>query len=352
MIADPAPDQLRAWLRPAWKGRDIFDESVFFVGEPGAATAPLLFTPRGRVRLVSADGNTLYVEGRDFRVEGRNLVLTPGSRVPFKTRGQLYPPPGSPQSIGAAREGGTHLFFGEGHLWHDLQAAASYRHAGDWKWGAPAASAKRLPRLAERLRRNHPLSMVALGDSITAGGNASGRTGVAPGMPAWPELVAWGIQDRTRSVVRLTNLAVGGMSSPWGLERAGACADARPELMAIAFGMNDASGRRPATEFADTVMRTVDAVRARVPECEFVLVATMTGNPEWSYSAPELYDAYRDALAAKAGDGVALADVTTAWKAVAARKTWRDLTGNGVNHPNDFGHRIYAWTVMVALGLA
>ncbi|MEC8800536.1 MAG: hypothetical protein VXX55_07230 [Planctomycetota bacterium] len=24
-----------------------------------------------------------------------------------------------------------------------------------------------------------------------------------------------------------------------------------------------------------------------------------------------------------------------------AKKTW-DLTGNGVNHPNDFGHRVYA----------
>jgi hypothetical protein len=28
------------------------------------------------------------------------------------------------------------------------------------------------------------------------------------------------------------------------------------------------------------------------------------------------------------------------------RKRYLDLTGNGVNHPNDFGHRVYAETLL------
>ena len=33
-----------------------------------------------------------------------------------------------------------------------------------------------------------------------------------------------------------------------------------------------------------------------------------------------------------------LADMTSIWEALLKRKTFYDLTGNGVNHPNDFGH--------------
>jgi len=322
------------------------------VGDDGVASAPLLATPTGPVVLRSADGAVQYVDGRDFRVEGRWLRLPAGSRIPSRTVAELHPPAGSPNSIAASRDGKSHLYFGEGHFWHDQQCAASYRHRGDTSLPVPAAAKRNLPRVSARLARREPIRIVALGDSITAGGNASGRTGVAPWMPAWPELVAWALADRTKSPVDLVNLAVGGMSSPWGLERAPACAEASPDLMWIAFGMNDASGRRPAFEFADTVLKTVDAVRAKVPTCEFVLVAGMTGNSEWVHSAPELYDAYRDALTRRVADGVALADVTTVWKAVAARKTWLDLTGNGVNHPNDFGHRLYASTLLATLGVA
>jgi hypothetical protein len=35
---------------------------------------------------------------------------------------------------------------------------------------------------------------------------------------------------------------------------------------------------------------------------------------------------------------------------VAARKTYLSLTGNGLNHPNDFGHRLYADVVLAVIG--
>ncbi|MFY7952313.1 MAG: SGNH/GDSL hydrolase family protein, partial [Armatimonadaceae bacterium] len=314
--------------------------------------ADLLFEPVGAVTLRSADGKTAYSEGRDFRRVGRRLHLLPGTRVPFKTASQLLLPPGSPQSIGAATDGKHHLFFSEGHVWHDLQAAASYRHRGGWSFPAPRSAARSLPNTRRLIRERRPLRFTALGDSITAGGNASGRTGAPPFLPAWPELVTWGITDRTRTPVQIANLAVGGMSSPWGVEQVDACAKTSPDLMAIAFGMNDASGRRPVAEFADNVKRILDGVRSKAPQCEFVLVAGMTGNPEWTASAPALYPAYRDALAALTGPGIALADVTAAWDALCARKKWRDFTGNGVNHPNDFGHRLYAQVFLATVGVA
>jgi acyl-CoA thioesterase I len=71
-------------------------------------------------------------------------------------------------------------------------------------------------------------------------------------------------------------------------------------------------------------------------------VATMTANPEWTYASPETYPLYRDELARLCGSGAALADMTAMWAAVLQAKSFADITGNGLNHPNDFGHRVYA----------
>ena len=41
-------------------------------------------------------------------------------------------------------------------------------------------------------------------------------------------------------------------------------------------------------------------------------------------------------------------EVNPGWRKLLERKDFYDLTGNGVNHPNDYGHRVYA-TVLAAL---
>src|SRR5262249_42128448 len=63
---------------------------------------------------------------------------------------------------------------------------------------------------------------------------------------------------------------------------------------------------------------------------------------DWITLHPELFPQYRDALASLSKGGVALADLTSVWTEFLERKQDWDLTGNGVNHPNDFGHRVYA----------
>jgi hypothetical protein len=65
---------------------------------------------------------------------------------------------------------------------------------------------------------------------------------------------------------------------------------------------------------------------------------------------PARFDHYRAALAELTGDGVVLADVTRLWSELIARKDPHDLSGNGLNHPNDFGHRMYAQTILASIG--
>jgi hypothetical protein len=41
--------------------------------------------------------------------------------------------------------------------------------------------------------------------------------------------------------------------------------------------------------------------------------------------------------------------MTSIWTEFLERKHDWDLTGNGVNHPNDFGHRVYAQVLSTLL---
>jgi hypothetical protein len=86
----------------------------------------------------------------------------------------------------------------------------------------------------------------------------------------------------------------------------------------------------------------IDGIRKGCPNAEIILVATMMGNKDWTALHPELWPAYRDALAELCGPGIALADMTGVWGEMLKHKQYWDITGNGVNHPNDFSHRVYA----------
>lgn len=44
-----------------------------------------------------------------------------------------------------------------------------------------------------------------------------------------------------------------------------------------------------------------------------------------------------------------VADLTSIWNGFLELKHEWDQTGNGVNHPNDFGHRIYAQVITTLL---
>lgn len=93
----------------------------------------------------------------------------------------------------------------------------------------------------------------------------------------------------------------------------------------------------------------IDTVRKTAPNADFILIATMTANPDWPESKATLCRQYRDALFRLAGPGVAVADEFSMWQGLVNRKKFLDLTANGINHPNDFGHWVYAQVVLKLL---
>jgi acyl-CoA thioesterase I len=120
------------------------------------------------------------------------------------------------------------------------------------------------------------------------------------------------------------------------------------DLVLIAYGMNDVGGRNP-DKYKAAISTMLRRIKEANPATEVILVASMIGNPDWAATPPEMFPKYRDALASLEGPGVALADMTAIWQKLLERKRYLDMTGNGVNHPNDYGHRVYVQVLLALL---
>lgn len=350
-----ADEFAEAALKPFWRARQM-RESLFFIQHDANASpqAALLFKPAKILRVASATRDTTFEAGRDYVFDetSRTLRLPKGSRIPFKTLDELYPllTSDSPKIRGKRDDPERGIFWGEGALYHGLQVEATYTcDGGEWKGYVPRFSAETLPRTLKKLRNKEPIKILHSGDSISEGYNASQFTKAKPGCPPFGELVARGLERAYGSKITFENHAHAGWRSDQGLKQA---ADERlggkkPDVVIIAFGMNDV-GAKDAVAYQKNIRGIMDAIRRDSPDTEFILVSSMLGNAEWGMPM-EQFPLHRDALSELCGEGVALADVTAIWQELLKRKSFYDLTGNGVNHPNDFGHLIYAQVILSLL---
>jgi lysophospholipase L1-like esterase len=316
-----------------------YGESVVCIGEEPAALAWL--PARGqpvKVRnsyLPSAE-TIEYVQGRDYVVDYRKGTLrrTPGSRLADFRTNMLY-----------GRQDFDHTEFpGFGN--RGFFAFVDYSLARTTAWPVQAPQADLLKRTQARLAGGESVKIVAFGDSITAGGDAT-----------QPELIFWNRwADELRSkypAARITvqNGATIGDSTAQGLERLQAKVLAeKPDLVLIGFGMNDHNTMGvPVPQFEQNLKQMIARVR-RETGAEVILFSAFPPNSKWRFGTHRMqeYASATERVARKAA--CAYADVFGNWQALAARKKPEDLLGNNINHPNDFGHWIY-YRVLSAMNL-
>lgn len=350
---DGAAESVVAVLDPFWRGTEIC-EPLFFVEPEGAGrpTCKLLFKPTEVHSVRSATHEVTFEPGKDYDVNlADGTVSVPaGSRIPVTTREQMYPLmssdlPKMGRKSGDKKRG---IMFAEGPFYHKLQAEVTYRHEpGQWQGPTPKYAGDSLPKTVAKLRGKQPLKIVVFGDSISQGSNASLYTKAPPGCPPYAGLTALALEKHFGSKVTLTNKAVDGTTSKEGLQLAkdGEVANSKPDLVIIAFGMNDVYYKHDADKYQANIHGMIERIHADAPNAEVILVASMLPNAERGIPLA-LFPKYRDALVELCGPGVALADVTSIWGELLKHKSFYDLTGNGINHPNDFGHRVYAETIL------
>lgn len=325
--------------QPQPPARQMMGESVVFIGEEPAALA---FRPLAsatfRVRSTYLPGTNAvdYVAGRDYAVDfaAGTLRRLPGSRLPDFRTNMLF----------GQEEFDHSKFPGFGN--NGFFAFVDYTFAATNTWPLSASPTTLLPKSAAKLRAGGEFRLVAFGDSITAGGDAT-----QSGLIFWNRWADALRAEHPQAHVTAINGATGGDTTVQGLARLQAkVLDQHPDLVLIGFGMNDHNkGSVPIPQFIANLKELITRIRATTG-AEVVLFSAFPPNPKWKYGSHHMED-YAAATEQVAHDtGCAFADVFHPWQTFATRKKPEDLLANDINHPNDFGHWIY-FEALNGLGL-
>ena len=365
----------------SWNGSGLAeDETVAFVERSEAKQ--LLFPIDSVVSVTSYDGETVYADGRDYVVRDGKLALCENSAIPVMMP-ELYYSDGDEPILKVRKPDGTvsPCYFGSGGSISRYQVKVTYTHRGTRCILPPGSG--RFARLIRLLASGDDVTVFFYGDSITFGADASLTPNLPPFQPSFPILFTCALAERYgrsvrfaqpeaqkayagpfpeapkggRGTITLVNTAVGGWTSEDGVNRSDTHV-AQPvsrygcDLFVLGFGMND--GGRSGAETAANCETIVRRLLSMQPEASVILISTMLPNPDaigWNANQasqePELIR-----LSEKLnGEGAACgtAKMTTVSAQILKRKRFIDVTGNNINHPNDYLSRVYASALMRTL---
>lgn len=339
---------LDTYILPYWEGDIVYHESVMVRKEQdGSIPAVSLLYPATEIHSVrSSDLKTVYREGTDWVLQGGNLVILEGSRVPFMTYDEYYPSTSGSNTFATVT--GGNIYFSEGSALHKKQLAVTYKHSVSWGGNIPRNKGHLMAKTIAKLKHNEELKILFYGDSIATGANSSGAVGAAPYAETWMDMFKKSLEKTYRNThITTVNTAVGGKTSEWGVRNAKErVATYSPDLLVIGFGMND-GGLSPA-QHKDNIYKIIDVAKGTNPNVEVIIVSTMLPNPEVKMTVGNQV-LYESALFTLEAEGIVVAPVTSVHRYLMERKRYSDMTGNNINHPNDFVARLYAQTLIETL---
>ncbi len=363
-------EALDKYLNPIWQTTEMYDEGGVVVGETGEIR--LLRKPvKNSVTVRSVHFEETYQEGIDYVVDGNVIRRIASGNLPYFKYEEYYfdePYNGSPLLANPSNadmdyEGQKYLYYSEGSAGVKNYVMITYKTTEAYTkftpQGDPAAQ-----NFINKLKTDKKGTIMFYGDSITAGCCASSTPfgGVEnPYLPTWSELVCeWLSKNYNADVTRL-NKAQGGWTTKQGMDnfvggenRVGPYLE-QIDLLVIAFGAND-------PVLSDEVYRSqiktmMDLYLDVNPDGSILLVSPFVFNQQttnWYINQYRFEGLLEQNKAEYAQNGisskVSVAKVYSFFKGICETgKRSRDYLGNNINHPNDFGVRIYAQVVLKTL---
>lgn len=348
-------------VTPFYLGNVIYNESVLMMDdEEGTLTGKLQFTPK---KILSVRDFTLKKEYDVslFKVNGKVMTAKSDSGVTSLTAKNLAGielPEGFNKVSGIGNiltdcvQMGAAVYT-ESPFYYGKQVYVSYVYDVKELNGEVYAQYKTsgLQKTKNKLILGDDVKIVATGDSVMEGCSSSKNFNREPFMDNFMELTRQALDKKYEGNVTLANLAVGGKTSGWGAETTQtiALANENPDLMYIHFGINDLGSRVSAETYKTNIREIVTAVQGSNPDCEFVLIKAFAANPDiYLQKNFEEYWKVLDELSEEL-DNVYTLDMFTQSMELINSKTYYDVTGNGINHVNDFSARLYAMNMTASL---
>ncbi len=337
-------------LNYVWEGTEVYQESVTPIKEKDGTIAPisLLFPIEQIIEVKNAPLTKTYTEGKDYAVENGKLIIKTDGNISALTYDEYNPTNGT---AGFESSDGGYLLWMEGSWYHQRQIVVTYTHTGEYTQYIPEGKGLLLPKTVEKLK-GEKLNVLVYGDSLSEGGNSSGNhmINTSPYMPIYPQLFCNGLKQKYGvQTVNLYNAAQGGTDSAWGLSSLrGNVFDkfADIDLAIVAFGANDV--RTDPDTYASNMRRIAKGLKSKYKDAEVILVSSFVPNEKAVNFYGNQY-MFNGKLMEFEEEGVAVANINGVTAGMLNIKKFADITGNNINHINDFHARVYAQTLLKTL---
>lgn len=343
---------------PCWKTGCIYNETIFCMNSENEISGKLQYAPQEILSVTDYTLKREYRENTDYFVSGRTISLSADSRIPWVdadiVRGNVPAPYRKRDEMADEKidvvQFAPDVIWTESALLYGNQICVSYRvKPEDIRAELFGAYGKIAPRFTEKVREGQAVKISVLGDSVAEGCSASGHFKHEPYQPDWVKLFTLALGEIAGVDACTENFAVGGKDAQWGSgrEQIENCARQKPDLLFLHFGINDC-GRFDRDAFQKNIATIYTGVKAISPATEVVFIKPAMANPN-CYSVQRFIEYWTamDALALENRDFAAINMFD--WSvALIKDKKYMDITGNGVNHPNDFVSRLYVMTLIHA----
>lgn len=326
-------------FRPLWVNNRIENEILVFVRRGKEVSANLTFDRPWGLRLTDRRGTVLR-ECVDFKTDGRKVIALNDSIEYFEE--SWLNNENVPEFVENENErykiSGCLLVKPE--YLRKKQYLASYYHEPHFLNGV-FPDRITLPETYRKIKAGKELKLALMGDSISNAANSSYEMGVK-GFRHWLDDALAVIRKNLGVNAYFENISKSGYGTEWALSVVDEkFKNADIDLAIIAFGMNDGAAGTSATDFKNNVAELINRIRRYNPETEFIIVSTPLPNKASKETFKTQPEYYRE-IKKLASEGIAIIDMAEISRFFLDRKTFIEISGNNLNHPNDFFYKFYS----------
>ncbi len=370
-------DKLNGLIKNIFSGDTVKNETVMFLD--AGDEKELLFDIDKIISVTSYDGKVTYTEGKDYEVRDGKLVALQGGKLPIITRERYYGANSSSLLKTTYNGQSVYTHWGEGQIMTNWQVNVTYTHKDAWDGFDQACEAEIYADFIKKLQNGEDVTVIFYGDSCTYGAASSFAYGYAPYQYSYALLVTQALADMfgytvkyipanlpetgpipeqdyvagTNGVITYINPSVGGWSSAAALQNTDKYLVPFIEKYGCDLFVCDIGGNDGKTQ-AETTRENIEGIINKVipltkDDLAVCIMSTLVNNIESNWFGTEyLQEPHQKKAAAEfRAKGVACGNccVTSITLSVLEHKAYNDISGNNINHPNDFWARIYACTL-------
>lgn len=355
-----------AYTRPYWYTREIYNETVVFVGEEGEAS--LIYEPFEIDCVRSYDLLTEYKDGKDYIIDGNKIKRVKGSSIPYWEPEEYFldAPNGStiitvdPEKIDKGLNIDTsiprYLRYAEGTTFTSKQIAVTYRTNELYNGAIPKYQGNRVSDFITKLEAGENVNIMIYGPSTGTGCNASGTMyggNINPYMPAFYDIIVEYIEKTYNVEVNLMNESVGG----WKTIDLLANYDSKIKgkdidfMLFICPGSNDIHTGK--TNYMANLSVIINKFFEDYPNANLLVEMPTLANEQstWIGETPKMREWIDEAISTSAQcDRIAISRPYEILEWMHSKgKRSRDYLANNINHKNDFALRASVHCVLKVL---